>query len=169
MWVTADSIAIVQWHNGWHLRFVEIWYHYLCFGNGKTGSLRSGDMLRWITLKARTLNHQAHCHRVHKGRSITQKAKEGLTWSPSQACVQHGIPNTDDHKDPPGSRRHPPAAAFIHPLVEHPKVTDPQLDHLSYESWHCREVSTTKAGAPEGKQSIQSAENPPSKANNPHI
>lgn len=37
------------------------------------------------------------------------------------------------------------------------------------QSWHCREVSTTKAGALEGKQSIQSAENPPSKAKNPHI
>lgn len=173
MWVIADSIAIVQWHNGWHLTFVEIWYHYLCFANGKTGSLRSGDMPRWIRLEAWTVNHHAQCHSVHKGCSIMPKGQGRANMISIPGCVQHGMPNTADHKDPTGSRKHPPSAAFIHPLVEHPEVTctlpDPQLDQSSYKSWHRSEVDTTKAGAPEGKQSIRSAENPPSQGNNPHI
>lgn len=132
MWVIADSVAIVQWHNGWHLTFVEIWYHYLCFANGKTGSLRSGDMPRWIRLKAWTINHHAHCHSVHEGCSIMPKGQGRANMISIPDCIQHGMPTTADYKDPTGSRKHPPSAAFVHPLVEHPEVTgtlpDPQLD-----------------------------------------
>lgn len=166
MWVTADSIAIV--HNGIMDDILDLLkYGIIIF------ALQMGKQALWgqVTCSGEShwrlapVNHQAHCHRVHKGRSITPKGQGRADMISIPGRVQHGIPNTDDHKDPPGSRRHPPAAAFIHPLVEHPTDrSSARSPSFLRGAGHCREVSTTKAGAPEGKQSIQSAENPPFKS-----